>query len=44
MITPNFCGAARRLGDQDIPQVAHDLGCGEDAIHAVIDVEAMYAQ
>lgn len=40
MITPNFRGSARRLGDQDIAQVAHNLGCGEDAIHAVLDVEA----
>lgn len=40
MIPKNFKGAAHRLGDQDIAQVAHDLGCSEDTIHAVLDVEA----
>ena len=39
-IPADFKGAARPLGDKDIAWAAHELGCGEDAVHAVLDVEA----
>ncbi len=35
----NFQGPAKRLEDIDLPRIAHAIGCGEDEIHAVIDVE-----
>lgn len=34
-----FKGAAKRLEDLDITDVAEELGVGEDEVHAVIDVE-----
>ena len=40
MLPAGFKGAARPLSDQDIARVAHDLGVGEDRLHAVIDVES----
>lgn len=36
----DFRGAARRLEDIDLPRIGHQIGVGEDEIHAVIDVEA----
>lgn len=35
-----FRGAARRLDDIDLPRIASRIGCGEDEIHAFMDVEA----
>lgn len=35
-----FVGAAKRLDDIDIARAAAAIGCGEDEIHAVLDVEA----
>jgi hypothetical protein len=35
-----FRGAARRLEDIDLPRIASRIGCGEDEIHAFMDVEA----
>jgi len=32
-------GAAERLDDFDLPEVAARIGCGEDEIHAVLEVE-----
>ena len=34
-----FAGAAKRLDDIDLPVIGARIGVGEDAIHAVIDVE-----
>lgn len=34
-----FKGAARRLEDVDLPRIARRIGCGEDHLHAVLDVE-----
>jgi hypothetical protein len=35
-----FRGAAKRLDDIDLPRIAHKIGCGEDELHAFMDVEA----
>lgn len=35
-----FKGAARRLGDLDLPYIGSAIGVGEDEVHAVLDVEA----
>jgi hypothetical protein len=35
-----FRGAAKRIEDRDIPRVASRIGCGEDELHAFMDVEA----
>lgn len=35
-----FHGAAKRLEDMDIPRIGHQIGVGEDEVHAVLDVEA----
>lgn len=34
-----FVCAAARLADLDLPRLGHEIGVGEDEIHAVIDVE-----
>jgi hypothetical protein len=34
-----FAAPKKRLGDIDLPRIARAIGCGEDEIHAVIDVE-----
>lgn len=34
-----FTGRATKLADIDLPQIGHEIGVGEDEIHAVIDVE-----
>lgn len=33
-------GRAKRLEDIDIPRIGHEIGVGEDELHAVMDVEA----
>lgn len=35
-----FKGKAKRIDDVDIPRLAYAIGCGEDEIHAFMDVEA----
>lgn len=40
MTWANFKGAARRIDDIDLPKIGHQIGVGEDEIHAVMDVEA----
>lgn len=35
-----FKGEAKRLEDIDLPRIGHEIGVGEDVIHAIIDVEA----
>lgn len=35
-----FKGAGKRLETTDIPRVAHEIGVGEDLIHALVEVEA----
>jgi hypothetical protein len=34
-----FKGAGKRIGDQDLPRIGHGIGCGEDELHAFLDVE-----
>jgi len=34
-----FIGRAKRLDDIDLPKLGHQIGVGEDEVHAVIDVE-----
>jgi hypothetical protein len=36
----DFRGASRRLDDIDLPRIASRIGCGEDELHAFMDVEA----
>lgn len=36
----NFKGPARRLQDLDLPRIGHQIGVGEDEIHAVLEVES----
>jgi len=36
----NFKGPAKPLEDIDLPRIASRIGCGEDELHAVLDVEA----
>lgn len=35
----NFKGSAKRLDDIDLPKIAQRIGCGEDHLHAIIEVE-----
>lgn len=35
----SFRGAAKRLDDIDLPKLGHQLGVGEDELHAFLDVE-----
>jgi hypothetical protein len=35
-----FKGKAKKLEDLDLPKIGHQIGVGEDEVHAVIDVEA----
>lgn len=35
-----FKGVAKRLDDIDLPKLAARIGCGEDELHAMLDVEA----
>lgn len=37
---PDFKGAAVQLEDVDLPRIAAGIGCGEDEVHMLIDVEA----
>jgi len=39
MSMADFKGAARRLDDIDLPRIAQTIGCGEDHLHAVMEVE-----
>ena len=39
-MTMSFTGRAKRLEDIDLPRIGHEIGVGEDVIHAIIDVEA----
>jgi hypothetical protein len=39
-MTVKYQGAAKRIEDIDIPRIARLIGCGEDELHAVIDVES----
>lgn len=39
-MTIQFTGRAKRLEDIDLPRIGHEIGVGEDVIHAIIDVEA----
>lgn len=34
-----FKGAGKRLADEDLPRLGHGIGCGEDELHAFLDVE-----
>ncbi|MTV31421.1 DUF3380 domain-containing protein [Rhodoblastus acidophilus] len=36
----DFVGSALRLSDIDLPTIGATIGCGEDEIHAVLDVES----
>lgn len=36
----SFKGPAKRIEDVDLPRVGHEIGVGEDEVHAVMDVEA----
>ena len=36
----DFYGAAKRLDDIDLPAIGHEIGVGEDEIHALLDVES----
>ena len=38
-MTP-WIGAAKKIEDIDIPRIGHEIGVGEDELHAVMDVEA----
>lgn len=35
-----FKGKAKRIEDVDLPRIGHEIGVGEDVIHAVLDVES----
>lgn len=39
-MTINFHGPAKRLEDLDLPRIGHEIGVGEDEIHAVLEVES----
>lgn len=36
----SFKGAARKLGDLDLPYIGSAIGVGEDEVHAILEVEA----
>ncbi len=40
MTIMNFVGSAKRLEDLDLPKIGHEIGVGEDEIHAILEVEA----
>ena len=40
LLKPDFIGAAKPIDDIDLPKIGHQIGVGEDEIHAVMDVEA----
>lgn len=40
MIPAGYKGRAVRLEDIDLPRIGHEIGVGEDVIHAIMDVEA----
>ena len=39
-IPADFKGRAKKLEDTDLPRIAASIGCGEDEVHMLIDVEA----
>jgi hypothetical protein len=39
-MTEIWKGRAKRLDDIDLPKLGHEIGVGEDVIHAVLDVES----
>lgn len=39
-IWKGFKGEAKRLDDVDLPRIGHQIGVGEDELHAFMDVEA----
>jgi hypothetical protein len=39
-MTVKYKGAAKRIEDTDLPRLARLIGCGEDELHAIMDVEA----
>lgn len=39
-MTIKFTGRAKRLENIDLPRIGHEIGVGEDEIHAIMDVEA----
>jgi hypothetical protein len=39
-MTEIWKGRAKRLDDIDLPRIGHEIGVGEDVIHAVLDVES----
>lgn len=36
----DFKGPAKQLEDLDLPRIAHEIGCGEDEVHMLMDVES----
>lgn len=40
MIPEGFQGRSKPIEDVDLPRIGHEIGVGEDVIHAIIDVEA----
>lgn len=36
----DFKGAAKQLEDPDLPRIAHEIGCGEDEVHMLMEVES----
>jgi hypothetical protein len=39
-VTLKYKGAAKRIEDLDLPRIAALIGCGEDELHAIMEVEA----
>jgi hypothetical protein len=39
-MTDIWKGRAKRLDDIDLPKIGHQIGVGEDVIHAILDVES----
>lgn len=39
LLACGFKGKAARLADVDLPRLGHAIGCGEDELHAFVDVE-----
>lgn len=37
---PDFKGPAKQLEDLDLPRIAHEIGCTEDEVHMLMDVES----
>lgn len=39
LLANGFRGKAKRIDDTDLPKIGHQIGVGEDEVHAFIDVE-----